>query len=123
MENEEEIVRIFPGDPGYEEAQQDLVDSCPDNRPFSLKECLQYTENNIETMKRDGIHFDFTLDEEGAVFTPAQEFLAKEMRIKMELEQMITEAEAKEPGSTEPPVPTEEEKKFYEIKKTDEESA
>lgn len=116
MENEEEITVIRPGEPGYEEAQQDLVDSCPDNRPISLVEMLQYVDGNISSFEEENVNFDFLSDEKNTTLEPSNEFLARQKRLKLELEQEIAKAEAQEPGSSKPPVPTEEEKEFYSVK-------
>lgn len=110
---DEEIVMIHPGEPGYEEAQQDLVSTCPDNRPFSLKEARQMIDDDIELFKRQKVNFDFDPEADDP-FEPAADFIARQKKIRIELEKSIAEAEAKEPGSSEPPIPTEEQKKLYE---------
>ena len=112
-ENQVEVLR--PGDPGYDEAvANDLVGIFPDNRPISLQECLQYVENAIETLERSKAQYDVLLGGDAdAQITPAQESLARFKKLKMEFERDIAQAEAKEPGSSQPPEPTEEEKEFY----------
>lgn len=116
MENNEGSVRIAPGEPGYEEAQQDLVTSCPDNRPFTMSEALAAIDADIELFEREKVNFDFTMDGGDGTYEPAGDFIARQKKLKIEFEQAITKAEAEEPGSTEPPIPTEEEKEFYEVK-------
>ena len=110
--NDIEVERIHPGEEGYEEAQEDLVSSCPDNRPFSLTEARQMIDDDIELFDLQKVNYDFDPEAEDP-YEPAADFIARQKKLRIEIEQAIAQAEAQEPGSSEPPIPTEEEKKFY----------
>ena len=118
--NDIEVERIRPGEEGYEEATQDLVSSCPDNRPFSLTEARQMINDDIELFDIQNVNYDFDPEADDP-YEPAGEFIARQKKLGIELDQAIAQAEAQEPGSSEPPVPTEEEKKLYQPMTVEEE--
>lgn len=109
MEEEKGFIRVRPGEnPPIEPEESNIF---VDNRPLSLSEGLQYTENTIEVLERSKAAYELLSEDFSS--TPAGEVLAKEKRIESEFEQLIAQAEAKEPGSAYPPEPTDEEKKAF----------
>lgn len=108
MDNDkQELPTILrPGDPGYEEAQKDLV-NIPGNKPMTLAVLLRFIESDLHSWKkRKQSGRAYTLpslaqgDNEPDEPQSLDELIEHWEKEKAELEKVIAWAEANRPGSS-----------------------
>ena len=101
----DDYIIIRPGEPGYEEAEKDLM-NIPGNRPIPPKTFIKWMENELKALKRrqkqgetmyEYNYFGVKLDKKDVV--PMEVEIARSEKELQEVKDAVEWAEKKTPGA------------------------